>query len=246
MTLEMPSAPPRAARLYTEGVTVVMPAYNEEENLRATVEDFLGTLAGMEHRIVVVNDGSPDGTGRVLDELAELYPGRVIAVHHQVNQGYGGAVRTGIAAALDQTDMRRILLDRLRRSVQGRGPADLPPGAARRARRRGDRLPQAPRRPVHAQGQRLDLDPDEPGAAAHPQPGRRLRLQAARPQAPGPPDADRRSRRDLAGAARQDRRGLHAHRRTPGQPLSAPARPPDRRVAPGHPAVAHQPRQRLP
>ncbi len=110
MTLEIPGAPPRAARLYTEGVTVVMPAYNEEENLRTTVEDFLGTLAAMEHRVVVVNDGSPDGTGRVLDELAELYPGRVIAVHHQVNQGYGAAVRTGIAAALDQTDMRRILL----------------------------------------------------------------------------------------------------------------------------------------
>jgi len=117
-----PSQPPGAAgparipaalaRTYVDGVAVVMPAYGEEDNLEATVEDFLTTLddAGVEHRVVIVDDGSPDRTGEVLDELARRYSGRVVAVHHEVNQGYGAAVRTGIAAALELTDMRRILL----------------------------------------------------------------------------------------------------------------------------------------
>jgi hypothetical protein len=89
-----------------------MPAYKEEDNLAATVEDFVGTLqrADVEHRVVVVDDGSPDGTGAVLDRLAEQHPDRVVAVHHPVNRGYGAAVRTGIAAALEQTSMRHILL----------------------------------------------------------------------------------------------------------------------------------------
>jgi hypothetical protein len=97
---------------YVEGVAVVMPAYREEDNLEATVDDFLTTLsaAGVEHCVVVVDDGSPDRTGELLDQLAERHPGRVLAVHHAVNQGYGAAVRTGIAAALERTDLRRILL----------------------------------------------------------------------------------------------------------------------------------------
>ncbi len=103
---------PVQVRRWTEGVAVVMPAYREEDNLEATVEDFLGTLTsgGHEHRVVVVNDGSPDGTGEILDRLAARYPERVLAVHHEKNLGYGAAVRTGIRSALDGTDMRRLLL----------------------------------------------------------------------------------------------------------------------------------------
>lgn len=95
-----------------DGVVVVMPAYREEENLANTVEDFLTTLAGAEHPhcVVVVNDGSPDGTGALLDRLADQYPDRVLAVHHPENRGYGAAVRTGIKAALERTDLRWVLL----------------------------------------------------------------------------------------------------------------------------------------
>jgi hypothetical protein len=90
----------------SDGVTVVMPAYREEANLAATVEDMLGTLAGIgeRHVVVVVNDGSSDRTGAVADDLAARYPGRVHVVHHEANKGYGAAVRTGIAAALEHTD----------------------------------------------------------------------------------------------------------------------------------------------
>lgn len=101
------AAPSRAA-----GVTVVLPAYKEEANLAGTVEDMLGTLslAGEPHHVVIVNDGSPDRTGEVADDLAARYPGRVITVHHPVNRGYGAAVRTGISTALDQTGSGRLFL----------------------------------------------------------------------------------------------------------------------------------------
>ena len=48
--------------------------------------------------VIVVNDGSQDGTAEIIDELARTYP-EVRAVHHSQNQGYGGALRTGLATA---------------------------------------------------------------------------------------------------------------------------------------------------
>jgi Glycosyl transferase family 2 len=95
-----------------EGVTVVMPAFREEANLSRTVEDMLATLdsIGEQHVVVIVNDGSDDRTGDIADGLAMQYPGRVRVVHHQVNMGYGAAVRTGIATALEHTDAPWIFL----------------------------------------------------------------------------------------------------------------------------------------
>src|ERR1700736_2920777 len=58
------------------GVTVVLPAYREEANLANTVEDMLGALTAMgeRHYVVIVNDGSDDGTGDVADGLAAQLP----------------------------------------------------------------------------------------------------------------------------------------------------------------------------
>ena len=85
-----------------EGVSIVMPAYREEANLATTVTDFLAVPEsfGIPHCVVVVNDGSADRTGEIAEQLASRHPGRVVAVHHEVNRGYGPAVSTGIAAAL--------------------------------------------------------------------------------------------------------------------------------------------------
>ena len=93
-------------------VTVVLPAYREEANIESTAEDFLSTLetGGYDHWLVIVNDGSPDATGAIADRLEHSYPGRVRAVHHSANQGYGAAVRTGIRTALDETDSAKIFL----------------------------------------------------------------------------------------------------------------------------------------
>jgi Glycosyl transferase family 2 len=47
----------------------------------------------------VINDGSKDYTAEVLDDLATLFPDVVRIIHHKVNRGYGGALRSGFAAA---------------------------------------------------------------------------------------------------------------------------------------------------
>jgi hypothetical protein len=95
-----------------DGVAIVMPAYREEENLAATVTDFLRVpeSIGVPHIVVVVNDGSPDGTGEVAERLAAEHPGRVLVVHHEVNRGYGAAVSTGIATALERIGHRWLFL----------------------------------------------------------------------------------------------------------------------------------------
>ncbi len=49
--------------------------------------------------MIVVNDGSADDTAEIADELARIYPEHVRVVHHADNRGYGGALRSGFAAA---------------------------------------------------------------------------------------------------------------------------------------------------
>ncbi|MGD8793518.1 MAG: glycosyltransferase family 2 protein [Anaerolineae bacterium] len=81
-------------------LSIVLPAYNEEENAAAAVEEVAAVARGLglEHEIILVNDGSRDGTGRVGRELA----GRIAQfrlVEHYPNRGYGGALKAGFAEA---------------------------------------------------------------------------------------------------------------------------------------------------
>jgi glycosyltransferase involved in cell wall biosynthesis len=94
------------------GISVVMPAYREEANLAGAVQDVVTTLAaaGEPCHVIIVNDGSDDGTGDIADLLAIRYPGQVLVAHHEVNRGYGAAMRTGIAAALERTDSAWVFL----------------------------------------------------------------------------------------------------------------------------------------
>jgi putative flippase GtrA len=92
-------------RLQQEGIAFFLPAYNEAENLRPVVTSIFNFFAaiGCPFTIFIVNDGSTDGTDEVARQLEQLYgTSRVVAVH-QLNQGYGGALRTGINAALETT-----------------------------------------------------------------------------------------------------------------------------------------------
>ena len=81
-------------------LSVVLPAFNEQYNLRCTVEAARRILPGVagEWEIIIVNDGSGDATGRICDGLALQIP-QVRALHHPGNKGYGAALKTGIAAA---------------------------------------------------------------------------------------------------------------------------------------------------
>jgi glycosyltransferase involved in cell wall biosynthesis len=76
------------------------PAHNEAENIEALVLEALDALPALadEFEIIAVDDGSKDGTGAIADRLAAEHP-QVRAVHHPVNRGYGGALRSGFAAS---------------------------------------------------------------------------------------------------------------------------------------------------
>ena len=76
---------------------VVVPTYNERDNLPAVVR---GILAHEGFRVLVVDDGSPDGTGRVADELVAVHPGRVDVVHRTGQRGLGRSYVEGLQRAL--------------------------------------------------------------------------------------------------------------------------------------------------
>ena len=81
-------------------LSAFFPAYNEERNVPVMVERMTAVLPRVadDYEIIVVDDGSADRTGAVADELAAHDP-HVRAVHHPVNRGYGGALKSGFAAS---------------------------------------------------------------------------------------------------------------------------------------------------
>lgn len=77
-------------------VSFFCPAYFDEENLPdliPKVHQFLSEISN-QFEIIIVDDASPDKTGLVADNLVKQYP-EVWVIHHQKNQGYGGALKTG-------------------------------------------------------------------------------------------------------------------------------------------------------
>jgi dolichol-phosphate mannosyltransferase len=80
-------------------LTVVIPTYNEADNLAAlTAELWALALPGL--RILIVDDGSPDGTGELAEELASRQPDRMSVIHRQGKLGLGTAYITGFKQAL--------------------------------------------------------------------------------------------------------------------------------------------------
>ncbi len=76
-------------------LSVIVPVFNEATTISAVVKRLEDT--GLPMEILLVNDGSQDGSGEVLDSLAERENVRVI--HHQQNRGKGAAIRSGLVAA---------------------------------------------------------------------------------------------------------------------------------------------------
>ncbi len=77
---------------------VVIPTYNEAENLPLLVPEVLAQDPRIE--VLVVDDNSPDGTGKLADELAET-SSRVHVLHRPLKEGLGPAYRAGLARALE-------------------------------------------------------------------------------------------------------------------------------------------------
>ena len=96
-----PRAPDDAAPRRVPALSYFFPAHNEEANLEGLVREALEALPLLADtfEIIAVDDGSTDRTGEIADGLAAELPDVVRVVHHPVNRGYGGALRSGFEAA---------------------------------------------------------------------------------------------------------------------------------------------------
>ncbi len=80
-------------------VVIVIPTYNEAENLPLIVPEVLAQDERL--AVLVVDDASPDGTGKIADDLAARLPERVHVLHRDGKRGLGPAYRDGLRRALD-------------------------------------------------------------------------------------------------------------------------------------------------
>ena len=81
-----------------DGLSIVVPVFNEKGTIYETVSSLIETLSAMTNpvEIIVVDDGSTDSTGQVLND----FPDSIVRVmRHPVNRGYGAALKTGINIA---------------------------------------------------------------------------------------------------------------------------------------------------
>lgn len=105
-----------------DSVSVVVPAYNEERSLAEFLPELIRHCTEKGYELVVVNDGSRDGSAQILTRYAQS--DRISIVHHKLNRGYGGAIKSGIRAATgqwvisldadgqhDPTDIERMLAE---------------------------------------------------------------------------------------------------------------------------------------
>jgi dolichol-phosphate mannosyltransferase len=83
-------------------LTVVLPTYNEAENLRRMIETLLALSIPADMSILVVDDNSPDGTGKIADDLAAQMPGKIDVLHRTGKLGLGTAYVAGFRRALEQ------------------------------------------------------------------------------------------------------------------------------------------------
>jgi len=119
----MPEAPP------TGPLWVILPTYNEAENLEMAVGAILLALAQAApagHRVLIVDDASPDGTGALADAQAKAHPGVVEVLHRPAKRGLGRAYLAGFARALDGDAALVVEMD----ADLSHDPADLPRLAA--------------------------------------------------------------------------------------------------------------------
>jgi len=104
----VPAGPLEAAAPAGAGAWVVLPTYNEAENLGDIAAAILAALPAA--TLLVVDDGSPDGTGEIADGLAAADP-RVRVLHRAAKAGLGRAYLAGFRVALDGGADRVIQMD---------------------------------------------------------------------------------------------------------------------------------------
>jgi len=85
-----------------QNISIILPAYNEENNIRQSIEDSIHYLENQKsferYEIIAVNDGSIDQTANILNNLTKKFNFLKIVTHNK-NKGYGGALLSGINEA---------------------------------------------------------------------------------------------------------------------------------------------------
>jgi glycosyltransferase involved in cell wall biosynthesis len=83
-------------------IAIFFPVYRDEGTVEKVALKSLKVLSDIasDYKVVIVNDGSPDRSGEIADELARKYP-NIISVHHKKNLGYGAALQTGFKHSMD-------------------------------------------------------------------------------------------------------------------------------------------------
>lgn len=86
--------------MHPKSISAFFPAYNDAGTIPTMIIRALQTLPEVsdDYEVIVINDGSTDDTGRVLDEMSRLYP-QLRVIHHSQPSGYGGVLRAGFAVA---------------------------------------------------------------------------------------------------------------------------------------------------
>jgi len=81
-------------------LSVLIPVYNEAATITQIVEQVIAVaLEGVTKQIVIVDDGSTDGTRQILDDLAGRWPDLITVALHEENRGKGAAIQTALAHA---------------------------------------------------------------------------------------------------------------------------------------------------
>ena len=97
------------AGVSTLSLSLVLPCFNEEQNIERTIRESQDWFsdAGVDGQVVVTDDGSSDGSLRLLHRLQGEMPNLKI-VRHEKNRGYGAAIRSGCDQAARQPGVIRL------------------------------------------------------------------------------------------------------------------------------------------
>jgi glycosyltransferase involved in cell wall biosynthesis len=117
-----------------DSLSIVLPAYNEEENVAGAVEQVseAAQQLDVDYEIILVNDGSTDRTGEIARELEQRIPNFRL-VEHYPNRGYGGSLKAGFAAATEDLIAfipadKQFDFDEITRFLEKIGQADIVSG----------------------------------------------------------------------------------------------------------------------